>query len=68
MRLDTGMESAIGASFGPSCPCHGKRNMERMGYCLYRCQTSGETFQMLVHDGHIAMVSAEQGKAIDESG
>lgn len=53
-------------SFGPSCHCHGRRNMERMGYCLYRCQESGETFQMLVHDGHIAMVPLETGKALEE--
>lgn len=52
--------------FGPSCPCHGTRNMERMGYCLYRCQESEETFQMLVHDGHIAMVPLETGQALED--
>ena len=33
---------------GPPCPCHGTRNMERMGHRLYRCQKSGHTFMLFV--------------------
>lgn len=51
--------------FGPSCRCCGKRNMERMGYCLYRCQNTGETFQMQVVDGHISMLPLPQAEAIE---
>lgn len=33
---------------GPQCPCCQGRNMQRMGYSLYRCQESGETFLFIV--------------------
>lgn len=41
--------------FGPKCPHCGRRNMERMGERLYRCQNSGETFQLRVTAQGITM-------------
>lgn len=33
---------------GPSCPCCHQRNMQRMGYSLYRCQETKRVYVLIV--------------------
>jgi hypothetical protein len=44
--LGSGLAESRG--FGPKCPCCGERNMQRMGYSLYRCQHSGNPYLLIV--------------------
>lgn len=43
-ELADSLDRAHSYGVGPKCPCCYRRNMQRMGYCLYRCQTKGTTY------------------------
>ena len=36
---------------GPKCPCCYRRNMQRLGYCIYRCQRTNDAYLFAIdHD------------------
>jgi hypothetical protein len=45
---------------GPCCRCCGRRNMERMGKNLYRCQHTGETGELHIRDGFPVLLPLRQ--------
>jgi hypothetical protein len=46
--------------YGPMCRCCGRRNTERMGKNLYRCQHTGETGELHIRDGFPVLLPLRQ--------